>query len=222
MKREKFNVYFANHQDLFHGLELTQGEIYYICNEIWDREVDHDEFHREFRQAIRRAWARYKMLKEIEFKRKIFELTTSNVVRKLTTDINRTLDRTNNNGGTRSHTGTDSNSGSAGHKEANRQLGMNSSGTSFNAIVNWHNGASGIGESNDTNSNTTTYNDTITTNDTQILKDIGHDAGNDKETVKRIEGQAVDLIRKIWNYIVEPKAIDYLMSEIDKSLIHII
>lgn len=124
------------------------------------------------------------------------------------------------------------------NKVADKQLPMQSlGGEEFEELFDWSKGASTINESendytrtennsgsNSTNINTTTGNiRTLATNisneDTNELTKISNLKGNDKETIERIQGQGVDLIRKIWNYLITPKAIDYLISELEEAFI---
>lgn len=68
--------------------------------------------------------------------------------------------------------------------------------------------------SNDT-SGTTTYNETITDQDSRDLRDLANGNNKEYETLSVNEGQAVSLIQNIWNYLVSPKAIDYLVTNLE-------
>lgn len=125
------------------------------------------------------------------------------------------------------------------NRAANRELPMKTSGSDFDDTVDWENGASNISENkieedstenisenvgssaNTTTGNTRTLATTITNSDTNELTKLNNIDKNDKETIERITGQGVDLIKKIWNYLITPKAIDYIISELEESFITI-
>lgn len=67
--------------------------------------------------------------------------------------------------------------------------------------------------------NTRTLQTQITNADTNNLERIQNAVGNDKETIEHITGQGVELIRRIWNYLITPKAIDYLIGELEEAFI---
>ena len=136
----------------------------------------------------------------------------------------------NGSGTSRENVSSDSESNS---RKADRQLPMQSNGDDFDDVVNWDRGASAIGENRDesnssetTNANTTTTNNTITNNtttrrgnitkdDTQNLKELANRTLNNKNDYEAVNKQAVELIKKIWNYLVEPKSLDYITSELE-------
>ena len=127
-------------------------------------------------------------------------------------------------------TDTDNNS-----RTANKELPMRANGD-FEELFDW-NGASNVSEVNEQNEKVENANGTTTDNrmtytgnvrtlatqirneDTNNLTKINNETNNDKETIERISGQGVDLIKKIWNYIITPKAIDYLIEELEEAFI---
>lgn len=146
------------------------------------------------------------------------------------TDSGSTQDRN-----TESTTNKVKTTGDDNNKTATKELPMRANGD-FEELFDW-NGASNVSESdnktlkiedgngqtsNDRNitaTNTRTLATQITNTDTNNLTKINNAVNNDKETIERITGQGVDLIRKIWNYLITPKAIDYLVSELEESFI---
>lgn len=126
-------------------------------------------------------------------------------------------------------------SGDNNTKTASKELPMRANGD-FAQLFQWA-GASNVNEvdnrmlniedtngsvSNDrtsTSGNTRTLATQITNTDTNNLTKINNAVNNDKETIEHITGQGVDLIRKIWNYLITPKAIDYLVSELEEAFI---
>ena len=120
-------------------------------------------------------------------------------------------------------------------RNATKQLPMKADGN-FDDLFNWA-GASNVNEIIDENENTenATMSNTanamtytgntrtlatqITNEDTNALTKIQNAVGNDKETLETIGDQGVELIEKIWNYLIEPKSIDYLIGELEEAFI---
>lgn len=125
-------------------------------------------------------------------------------------------------------------------KQASRELPMLTTGSDFSDTVEWSNGASGINEtqtegSSRTNSNGTATGDSSTTannvrtlntaihkQDANALKELATKKNTDKATIEAVNGQAVNLIRNIWQYLIEPKSIDYLIKELESCFILVI
>ena len=68
-------------------------------------------------------------------------------------------------------------------------------------------------------SGTTSFSETITDQDSRDLRDLANGKNDEYETLSINEGQAVDLIKNVWNYLVSPKAIDYLISNLEPCFI---
>lgn len=67
--------------------------------------------------------------------------------------------------------------------------------------------------------NERTLNTQIKYDDVQTLNDLGNDSGEDTETLDITEGQGVDLIAKIWNYLEAPKSLDFLIDKLSTCFI---
>lgn len=238
-KEIKFWEYLDKNPRLYDGIDLTGAEIEYINNEFWDYNVKPAEFENHFRQAIRRCITQYKNLKAIEFCDRIFDITTNESIRNIARDVSTTNDGTKNNTrsenntttGSLTESGTDSNTRTEDldSKTANKELPMNSYGDDFEDIVDWSKGASNISESkgdntvtdSGTNSRTqgTTGSETIQRADQEALHNLETVKGKDKDKYKAINGQGVVLIKKIYDYILEPKALHYLVGNLQKCFI---
>lgn len=68
-------------------------------------------------------------------------------------------------------------------------------------------------------SGTTSFSETITDQDSRDLRDLANGKNDEYETLSVNEGQAVELIKNVWNYLVSPKAIDYLISNLEPCFI---
>ena len=204
---------------LYDGIDLTGAEIEYLNDEFWDYQLRPKGFENHYRQAIRRAITRYKNLKAVEFCDRVFDIATSESIRNLTRDVTNNLSQTGSK--TRTGTGSESEtvSGSNTDKTANKELPMNSYGDDFDDIVDWSKGASNISETQGSDSRSTTGSNTINQSDQEALNKIDTIAEKDKDKFKEIRGQGVTLIKKIYDYILEPKALDYLVSEIEQCFI---
>lgn len=131
-------------------------------------------------------------------------------------------------------------SGSKTSQQANRQLPMNINSEGYEELFTWDKGASQISENRDETDNsettnnsstgsststtnlTKTYNLDISNDDTNTLKELGNIKVNTKDKYEEVGQQAVKLIKNIWDYLVEPKAIDYLVNELKNCFILII
>lgn len=118
-------------------------------------------------------------------------------------------------------------------KQAQRNLPMQSTGTHFDGLFEWGKGASNINENDDSGSSnedreltentnrdtTSNYTQTLGTqiakNDINKLEELAKSNTTNKDKYKAVNRQAVLLIRNIWNYLIEPKSIDYLVSELE-------
>lgn len=118
-------------------------------------------------------------------------------------------------------------------KQAARALPMQSTGAGYESLFDWGKGASNINENEDngssiedrdftenTNRDTTTnYTQTLGTqiekNDLNKIEELAKSNSTNKDKYKAVNRQAVILIKNIWNYLIEPKSIDYLVSELE-------
>ena len=141
---------------------------------------------------------------------------------------------------TASGTETTRGDSSKASKQANRTLPMNIDSDNYDDLFSWDRGAGNISENRDetensetsnnnssgtstTTSNTTkTYNLDITNDDTNSLIELGNIKVNSNDKYEEVGQQAVKLIKNIWDYLVEPKAIDYLVDELKNCFILII
>lgn len=73
--------------------------------------------------------------------------------------------------------------------------------------------------SDSTNTNKRTMNTKIDKYDIEELNDLGKNHNTDDENLDIIEGQGVDLIAKIWNYLAEPKSLDFLIDQLSTCFI---
>lgn len=209
--RQNFMYFLGNHPYLFQeftdsGL-LTNAEMNYIVEHFHDYDVDPRTFENDFKREMREALPRYNNMKGIELLDDVFELVddkyTRGIVRQRVTDLS---ENTTNNG-------TSSTTSNDDTKSANRELPMETSGTStIDGIVSWGDGASNINENKSTGSSS------ITSQDARILSSLGHDNGNSTETYEH-HGNPVEHIDKIWQYLLKPKAIQYLTAAISSAFI---
>lgn len=227
---QNYFIFLGNHPTLFQEFIdtgfLTITEMNYINEHFHDYNVDPRTFENEFKRAMRESLPRYNNLKSIELIDEVFDLTDDNYTREIvsqrathlaqngTNTSNQTGSETQSNNGTNNTTGT--------NKQANKNLPMQSLGNGFDNIVSWNNGASAIGENhntvNNTTSNSLTGSSTINKQDANALLSDGTDNGNTKETYNR-HGNPVDHIDKIWQYLLKPKAIEYLTSALSVAFI---
>lgn len=202
---QPFLYFLGNHPYLFEEFidsgHLTQAEMYYIIDHFNDYTVDPRTFEREFKRALREALPRYNWMKSIELIEDVFDLVDDKFQRQIYSARATSLAQ---NGSKNSSTNSTSN---ADTKEANRQEPMESTGATFDGTVSWSNGASNIAE------NKVSGSANITQADTNALVSNGTDNGNSTETYNH-HGNPVEHIDKIWNYLLKPKAIEYLTSEL--------
>lgn len=141
---------------------------------------------------------------------------------------------------TENETSTGAENKNSDNKNANRKLPMVSNGSSFDGLFGWGAGASDITETKDiTGTNTTGsvatttkddlkstnirgINTRIQTEDVNQLKRLGKIALKNKDKREEVKGQAVNLIKNIWDYLILPKSIDYLCSELESAFILIV
>ena len=131
----------------------------------------------------------------------IFELFDDKYTRKILSERTSQLAQTGNRNTSRNDTNNEN------RKNANRELPMASTGRNFDQTVDWSDGASNIDESKTTGSSN------IQEADVNTLNSNGIDNGDTTETYTR-ERTPVDTIDRIWNYILKPKAVDWLTSQL--------
>lgn len=254
-RAQLFGEYLGWRPNLYNGVDLERPAIDYLNNYYWDYEVNPKNFHNHYLNALRKATPIYKNLRLVEFNDKIFDITTNQKERDFWSKITDKVDKDGTTTSTRKDTGTINDTAtSTGHetsnetgsseskdknktKNAEKQLPMQTTGTTFNEIIDWSKGGSGISENRVNNKNNTqTQNNTVSdttgnatnirTLDTEISKNdidkliqlndmLKHDTDNTSE----VNGQAVDLIKKICDYLVMPKAIDYLTEQVKDCFI---
>lgn len=202
-QQQNFLYFLGNHKYLFREFDghITNAEINYIVEHFYDYTVDPRTFANEFKRALRETLPRYNILKSIELKDDIFELFDDKWTRDIISDRLQTIAENGTKTSQRSDTSSDNT------KNANRELPMASTGRDFENTVRWNDGASNISESKTAGSST------ISQNDVDNLQRAANESGNTKETYTR-ERTPVDTVDRIWNYILKPKAIEYLTSEL--------
>lgn len=205
---QNFLYFLGSHTHLFQEFKnvLTNYEMDYIVQHFSDYDVEPRTFEQEFKRAMREAIPKYNILKKIELQDELFEIFDDKYTRTILSNRLTTLAEN----GTK-QSGKDEVTQKV-NKSANRDLSMASPGTSFDGIVDWRNGASGIAQTTDNSSNV------VNATDITSLQNSGTDTGNTTETYKR-ERTPVETIDKIWNYIIKTKAIDYLIGEIATAFI---
>lgn len=214
---QKFSEFLSWHPCLYDGVELDKATIDFLNNYFWDYSVKPQEFERKYLQALRRATGIYKNMKAIELVDQVFDITTNETVRQYTrqavNELSQTGNVTSNSTSTNSQTVTDD----SNTKTAQKTLPMNSEGD-FDELFEWD-GGSGISETRDEDESRTSGSGSINSTDTRNLLDLGNQDINDKETIKIVGDQAVKLVSNIWNYLLAPKAIDYLVNELEKCFV---
>ena len=257
-REQLFAYYISWHPKLYEGVDLDSATIDYINNYFYEYKVNPKDFDRHFLNALRHATPIYNNLKAIEFNKKVFNITTSKRVRKITEDTtnnikeNGTHTKEQGQHGSITDNGTIANTfagtqnveteeeNSNDSKTANRKLPMQTNGQSFDGQFGWGAGASDISETktnggatgasetkNNSTENTQTTNirstnTEIESEDRNNLTRLAEMALNNKETEEEVGAQAVELILKIWNYLILPKSIDYLIKELESSFILIL
>ena len=208
---QNFLYFLGNHPALYQEFIepgfLTINEMNYINQHFFDYTVDARTFENEFKREMREHLPRYNMMKAIELQDEIFELVDDSFTRQIVSQRATSLAQNGNK------TTTGSNSNTEDSKNASRQLPMQtSSSTTIDGIVGWGDGASSIAENKSTGSTT------ISQSDISSLTNNGTDNGNTKETYTH-DGSPVETVDRIWNYIVKPKAINWLTAQLSCAFI---
>lgn len=218
-----FYEYLSQHPDIWDNMDiLTDNEKAFINEEFWELQVKPVTFARHFRHEIDKYVDQYLALKSIQFNEKLSDLTTNEKLRTIINSEASNLSRTGNR--THSSQGTESESVRVhgNTKQADRALPMNSYGDDLDDIVDWSKGASTAGESQTDNTNTVTGSNNISGTDSQTLSDIGTRNANGTITDKEMNDQAVTCIRKIWDYLIEPKAMEWFINKLKPCFILIL
>lgn len=207
---QNFLYFLGNHPTLFQEFVepgfLTIAEMNYICEHFFDYKVDARTFENEFKREMREHLPRYNIMKAEELKDEIFQNIDEDYIRAIVSERATSLAQNGNK------TTTGTNSSSTDVKEANRQEPMESTGNNFDATVNWNRGASAIGE------NKTTGSSTINQSDINALTSNGTDNGNSHEYFTK-HGDPLDHVNRIWDYLVKPKAINWLTAQLSSAFI---
>lgn len=207
---QNFLYFLGNHPTLFQDVinqgQLTIPEMNYIVQHFNDYKVDARTFENEFKRELKELLPRYNLLKAWELKDEVFDFVTDNWTREIVSARATSLAQN----GTKTSTGNTSST--EDRKGANRDLPMETTGTTFEQTVDWGDGASGISENKSTGSQT------ISQSDVNALSSNGTDNGNTKETYVR-HGDPSVIIERVWNYIVKPKAINWLTSQLSTTFI---
>lgn len=209
--RQNFLYFLGNHPNLFQDYiqsgYLTNAEMNYIVEHFNDYDVDPRTFENDFAREMHEALPRYNIMKAIELVEEVFELTDDKFTRSI---VKNRATQLAENGTSTGETKTDS---SDDTKAASRELPMETSGSgSVDNIVNWVDGASNINENKSQGSST------IKHDDKTALTSRGTETGDTTENYSH-HGSPVEHIDKIWQYLLKPKAIEYLTSAIAPAFI---
>lgn len=210
-----FYEYLEKNPNLYDNVSgLTDTEKAFLNLEFWDLKVKPAQFSHHYLHEIDKYIDQYLALKEIQFADKLNELTTNERLRTIINAEASNLARTSNR--THSSNGTDSESVTVhgNTKQADRVLPMNSEGEDLDDIVDWSKGASNAGESKTHNTNTVTGSNNVSGTDALTLSDIGSRNANGSITDKEMNDQAVTCIERIWNYLIQPKALEWLCNQL--------
>ena len=208
---QNFLEFLGQHPRIWQQFEgyITQPEVNYIIRHFQFYKVDPRTFEEEFKCLLAESLPIYNHMKSVELIDDVFELVDDNT-RKIVSARATSLA----SNGTKTTTGTTSNN--ADSKQANKNMPMsNTPSQTIDSIVGWSQGASAIGE------NKTTGSSSINNSDITALTNNGTDNGNSQEEYER-HGNPVEHIDKIWNYLVKPKAINWLTSQLSVAFILVI
>ena len=203
-REQTFSFYLGNNPTLFQEFSqvLTHNEMQLIVEHFWNYTLDPREFEFNFKRAVREAMPHYLNMKAIEFKKDLFDVITNETVRHY---IGKEITKLSSDRTGETHSGR---AGTNDNKTADKQLPMESQGTTYDGLFNWANGGSSINQGKQETS------ETINASDKQFLRDNGNRDNDDFETFTETKGLMVDKINKIWQYLIKPKAIEYLFGEL--------
>lgn len=228
---------------LYDGVDLDKATIDYLNNTFYEYKLNPESFERRYLNNLRKATGIYNNLKSIELTDQIFDITTNTSFRDTTLKTinrlksDRTLDRDGDTitDGTNNTKTSDSSRFTPNtiSKAASRVVPMNSKG-SFDELFEWEeHGATQVQETRNSGGTDSTQNDGTTTaadhtkttidqTDVEKLKSLNDIANTGREETSAINGQVVTLVKNIWDYLITPKAIDYLTDALEPSFILII
>lgn len=211
LTRQNFMYYLGEHPNLFQDFiqsgYLTNAEMNYIIEHFNDYDVDPRTFGSDFTREMHEALPRYNNMKAIELIDEVFELTDDKYIRGI---VRNRATQLAENGTSNGSTATDSTDDT---KSANRELPMETkNGSTIDTIVDWDEGASNVNE------NKSQGHSTITHNDITSLTSSGTESGDTTEHYLH-HGNPVEHIDKIWQYLLKPKAIEYLTAAISPAFI---
>lgn len=210
-----FYEYLEKNPHLYDNVEgLTDTEKAFLNVEFWDLKVKPSTFSHHYLHNINKYIDQFLLLKEIQFSEKLSDLTTNEKLRTIINAEASNLSRTANTSHSSTGSESESHSVNGNTKQADRALPMNSSGEDLDDIVDWSKGASTAGESKTISTDTVTGSNSITGSDAQTISDIGTRNANGTITDKEMNDQAVDCIRRIWDYLTEPKAMEWLCNKL--------
>ena len=238
----RFSEYLSITPTLYDGVDLDKGTIDYLNNWFYDYSVyaADGKFERQYLNNLRRSVGIYNNLKSIELCDRIFDITTNQSIKDATVKTidrlksDRTLNKTGSN--TTNDTGTTTTGNTQKYtpvtdvRTAVRNVPMNSKGT-FDEMFDWDElGATQVTEQKNNGGTDVTTNDQTVTDNTQSktvldtqdvekLKQLNDIANKSKEYNSAVNGQVVGLVSNIWDYLVTPKAIDYLVDQVEPSFI---
>lgn len=215
-----FAEYLATHPHLYDGIDLSGNEITEINNHFWDYNVFDKTFSHNYLTTLSRRLGQYHKLKELEFVEQIGDITTNKEILKIAGHVASDSANTSsgwsqsiNDGGAR-HSETD-------NKDANRNLPMNTTGSDdIDDLVDWGDGASNIAENKSVN-DSDSFQDKINVTDGRSLTNIATQWNTNDSERTVIGQQAVKCIENIIAYLKQPKALDWLINELDACFIHI-
>ena len=238
-----FGEFVGQNPTLYDGVNLDKATIDYINNYFYEYKVVTATFEQRFLNKLRKSVGIYNNLKGIELNEKVFDITTNVNLKDTTlktidrlkrnTILDKSGDTTTYDTGTTTTTDNNQYTPATNVRTATRVVPMNSKG-SFDELFEWEeHGATEVTESKNNGQTDKTVDVSVTdddtqsktvlnTKDTEYLKSLNDIANLGKEQSKGINSQAVKLIENIWNYLITPKAIDYLIDSLEPSFLLVI
>lgn len=235
-----FAEYLGINPTLYDGVQLDKATIDYLNNFFYEYKLNPYNFERRYLNNLRKSVGIYNNLKGIELSDKIFDITTNTSLRdttlktinRLKTDRSLDTDSTTTTDSTGERTDSNSNkfTPNGNSKVASRVVPMNSKGD-FTELFDWaEHGATQVQETRTSGGSDVTTDDgssktsdnsktVLDSTDIEKIKTLNDIANSGKEETSAINGQAVALVKNIWDYLITPKAIDYLTDALEPSFI---
>ena len=263
--KQPFYFFIGTHPHLYDGIDIDNGTIYMLNNYFYEWLVNPLHFEHRYTTILNKTMGKYNNIKDIEMSHQILSIITNKSQKQYLQNIiddtrsaqqsimkqrnknesgatGKTENKTTTTDGSTTTRNTDTDTTtSSDAKTANKELPMETTGSSFEGVVSWNRGASNISETktegtgtedtqetitnnaNGTNNttidttNNTTMLDKIKREDASELAELARKLNNSQESQEEIRGQAVLLIKNIVSYLYQPKAIDFLIDELKSA-----